>query len=87
MLQVTRNASALLARYLEESETTRNAAIRFILDRERFSLEIDNPHPGDAQFRFGGRVVLVLDRRISESLANNTLDVRQTNGGPALELV
>ena len=86
MLQVTRNASELLAHYLEESETNRNAAIRFVLDRENFSLEIDNPHPGDAQFRFGGRVILVLDRVLSDSLSNNVLDVKQTAGGPALEL-
>lgn len=87
MLQVTRNASALLARYLEQLESSRNDAIRFVLERESFSLEVDHPHPGDAQFRFGGRVVLVLDRTISDSLTNNVLDVRQTSSGPALELV
>jgi hypothetical protein len=87
VLQVTRNAQALLAQYLEDAETSRDAAIRFVLDREKFALEIDSPHPGDALFRFGGRVVLVLDRVISDSLTNNVLDVRQTAGGPSLELV
>jgi len=87
MLQVSDDAGALLARYLENGTASPNAAIRFVLDRGGFALEFDSPHPGDAKFRHDGRVVLLLDRGLSDSLTNNTLHVKETPQGPSLELV
>ncbi len=87
MLQLTADAGALLAHYLEESDATRDAAVRFIFEGGEFALELDRPHPGDAQFKHRGRVVLLLDRATSDSLTNNTLDVKASPQGPTLQFM
>ena len=87
MLQMTEDAGDLLTQYLKDSDKTRNAAVRFVLEDGEFSLEFDRPHPGDTQFLHAGRLVLLMDRAISESLANNTLDVTSTPKGQTLRLV
>ena len=87
MLQMTEDAGDLLTQYLKDSDKTRKAAVRFVLEDGEFSLEFDRPHPGDAQFLHAGRLVLLMDRAISESLANHTLDVTTTPQGQTLRLV
>jgi hypothetical protein len=42
--------------------------------------------PDDRTFEHDGRVVLVLDGHVSESLSRRKLDVRQTAEGPRLTL-
>ncbi|MEX0885418.1 MAG: hypothetical protein WD009_03165 [Phycisphaeraceae bacterium] len=86
MLTITETAGEHLSQLLEDAEAPEGAAARFVASDEGLSLHVDEPRPGDETLEHEGRTVLLLDAQIAELLADRTLDIEQTEEGPALTL-
>ena len=86
MLTMTIDAGEHLKSLLEQAEAPENAAARFVASDDGLSLHVDEPRPGDETIEHEGRTVLLLDAQIAELLADRTLDIEQTEEGPALTL-
>lgn len=84
MLTMTDQAGARLIQLLGDS--TGESVIRIVKRKRRLRLRRDQARPQDATFAHDGRIVLVLDERVSRSLSSRTLDIRQTDLGPRLKL-
>jgi Fe-S cluster assembly iron-binding protein IscA len=84
MLTVTTNAGARLTHLLDQSENF--TAVRIVGRDRQLKLRRDQVRSGDATFAHSGRVVLVLDSRMSRALSSRTLDVRETSTGPRLSI-
>jgi hypothetical protein len=63
-----------------------DAVLRIIRDHDRLRLRVGVLSPGDQTFAHKGRVVLVLDQRVSKDLALRHLDLREASTGPRLRL-
>jgi hypothetical protein len=74
MLTVTESAGALLTQILDQEGLSEDIAIRLVCEDEGLAMQADNERPGDNAFQYQGRTVLVLDKQISELLAENSLD-------------
>ncbi len=84
MLTITEQAGARLVQLLGESAN--QSVIRIVRRKRRLKLRRDHARADDATFAHAGRVVLVLDEQVSQSLAARTLDIRETDTGPRLRL-
>jgi hypothetical protein len=84
MLIVTNPASARLADLLKTRAD--DAVLRIYSRNHRLRLGVGHLQPDDRTFAHEGRVVLALNPRISRSLAEHQLDIRQTKTGPRLSL-
>ncbi len=86
MLTVTEAASAHLADMLDKADAPDGHAIRVVPAQGSVALRLDEPQPQDQEIEHGGKTVLVLDTQVQEMLGQRTLDVDQTESGPALAL-
>ncbi len=84
MLTVTAIAAERLSLLL--NDTSLDRAVRIVRRKQGLKLRRDFARSGDTTFAHQGRVVLVLDARMAESLTTRTLDVRETEGGPRLRM-
>ena len=75
MLTVTESAGVLLAQILEQEGLSEDVAIRLVYEGQGLAMQADSERPDDDAFKHKDRTVLVLDKQISELLAENTLDV------------
>ncbi len=73
MLTLTDSAGTRLAHMVRQRGLTEDVAIRFVYGDDGFTIRPDSERPGDTTFEHGGRRVLLLDKPISELLANETL--------------
>lgn len=87
MLTITPAARELLSRLLEEKNTPEDEAARFVFNRDNLTVEIDKLRAGDVTFDYKGRVIVLLDEEAAEILADNTLDVKDTEDGPKLAFI
>jgi Fe-S cluster assembly iron-binding protein IscA len=75
MVQLTERASAELQRLLTEHLARPHQGVRLRLDSAGdLAMTIDNPHPGDSVIRRDHVPVLIVDGRLSLSLAQRVLD-------------
>ena len=86
MLTVTEAATAHLHDMLEKSDAPDGLAIRVVPNEGSVALRLDEPQPEDQAIEHGGKTVLVLDQEVQQMLGERTLDVDQTEQGPALAL-
>jgi Fe-S cluster assembly iron-binding protein IscA len=86
MLTVTEAAGVYLTEILAEANAADDTAVRFVVQENKLAPYLDNARPGDATFDHEGRTILVLDEGISQTLANSTLDVKDTDTGVQLVL-
>lgn len=86
MLTVTEAASAHMARMLTEAQAPDDAALRIVPADGGLAVRVDSEHEGDATFAHEGKTVLLLDTKMSDSLAERTLDVQDSGEGPRLTL-
>lgn len=86
MLNASDAACAFLGQLLVESDAPDDAAVRFVIDGNSLSLQLDDEKPGDATFNHEGRTVLVVDEDISKILDGKTLDLEESEEGPKLTL-
>jgi Fe-S cluster assembly iron-binding protein IscA len=86
MLTVTESATAHLAEMLDEANAPGGAAARFVVGPEGLSLAMDAKRDGDETFEHEGRTVLLVAQDVSELLTEKTLDLKETEQGPALTL-
>ncbi len=84
MLTVTDNACAHLSEKLLNFPA--KAVLRIVRKSGRMKLRIGGRRPSDETFDHNGRIVLVLGERAAAHVADKTLDVRETEGGPKLRL-
>jgi hypothetical protein len=84
MLTVTTPAGVRLTHLLQTK--AQDAVLRIFTRKRRLRLGVGHLRPDDRTFAHDGRVVLVLDARMSRSLAQHKLDVRETQTGPRLSL-
>ncbi len=84
MLTVTNPAGVRLAHLLETK--AENAVLRIFTRKRRLHLGVGRLRPDDRTFAHDGRVVLVLNARMSRNLAQHKLDVRETKLGTRLSL-
>jgi len=87
MLTLTSAASTHLSKVLDDIKANEEEAVRVILDDDGFTLELDSQQSEDITFAYEGKTVLLLDDQLSELLSENTLDIEQTEEGPALTLI
>lgn len=87
MFVMTEAAGEYLCNVLERAAAPGEAAIRFELQGDALVSKLDQPRPGDATFDHDGRRVLVMDDRVSELLAEATLDLQPTAEGEQLVLM
>ena len=86
MLTVTQAAYAQLVQLLDEAEGPKGTAVRYVIEKDGFTVQFDRPRSSDTTFEHEGRIVLALDKQISRKLSKKTLDVKQTLGGVVLGL-
>ena len=87
MLTITATAGAYLVEMLTHVEVWEGIVMRIALEADGLIIEEDLPRPGDAQFDYAGRTVLVLEDQLAQAFADYTLDVEETDDGPALTLL
>ncbi|HUS39140.1 MAG: hypothetical protein WBF93_18445 [Pirellulales bacterium] len=84
MLEVTDKACARLTEVLDGHSA--RSVIRIIRKGGRMKMRLASEKPNDQTFDHNGRVVLVLDQRVSAHFAAGTLDLRETERGPKLHI-
>lgn len=75
MLAVTEAARGCLAQMLDQKGVAAEAAVRLVHEPDGVTLQSDVERAGDQTFKHDGRTVLLMDAKISELLAQSTLDV------------
>jgi hypothetical protein len=86
MLSVTKPALERLSRKLTRRGVAEGMALRFARQDERWTLLLDRESANDTAFSHDGRTVLLLDKAVSEAMANMTLDAKKTGGRLRLKL-
>lgn len=84
MIRVTDAAAARLHEMADSAP--KGCTLRLATEGERLNLKWDQRKPGDAAVSHEDATVLILDEEISGALDGRTLDVKQTENGPALML-
>jgi hypothetical protein len=87
MLMISETAGEYLTAILDNANAAEETAVRFVLEGNTLTPQLDNARPGDATFDHDGRQILVLDEQVSQVLADSTLDVQATDEGPRLVLL
>ena len=87
MFIVTEAAGGYLTAVLDNANASEETAIRFVLEGNTLTPQLDNTYPGDKTFDHEGRMVLILDAQVSQVLDDNTLDIEATEEGPKLILL
>ena len=84
MLTRTEAAGAHLAKMLIEAEAADDVATRIARVAGGWTLQMDSTLPSDIAFELGGRIVLIVDERVSEMLSDKTVDLEDSEEGPKL---
>ena len=86
MFTLTETAGAHLAELLAGAEAPEDVFVRLEQEEDGLGLRFDNALSGDNKFAHKDRTVLVLDDELCQLLADNTLDVEDTDDGPRLHM-
>ena len=86
MLTVTSAAGRHLAALLEKTDGAANLAIRILQRARKYTLHLDQAGPGDETFSHDGRLVLIIDDVVFQSLKEKVLDLKTTPEGSMLSL-
>ena len=81
---VTKAAGAYLNHWLEQDPV--GEVVRIVFGPRGLEPQPSALLPGDSRFEHQGRTVLVLDKTLSQMLANKTLDVNEEYNGSRLQL-
>ena len=84
MLKMSQNAGERLTELLQDSGP--GCAVRIDTRDRRLTVCRDRKRSGDLTFAHQGKVVLVVDERISRVLTGHMLDTRATETGTRLRL-
>jgi hypothetical protein len=87
MFMMTEIAGEYLTTVLDNANASEETAIRFVLEDNTLTSKLDNARPGDEKFDYAGRMILILDAQVSQTLDDSTLDVDATDEGPKLILL
>jgi Fe-S cluster assembly iron-binding protein IscA len=77
MLTVTEQAAAHLDQILSSKNSAQGLAIRFLFEKGKVKLVLDEKRPDDITFEHDHRTVLVMDPQVSRLLQQKTLDVQE----------
>jgi Fe-S cluster assembly iron-binding protein IscA len=81
MVTVTDAAGAHMAQLLAQVGAQDDLAIRLVLNEHDIVPTMDQARAGDTAFSYEGRTVLVLDSLVVQTMADQTLDVQDTEDG------
>ena len=81
MIIVSDAASVHLAKMLKDADAPRGAAIRLKTTSSNLSMTLDHPVSSDETFEHDGKIVLLVDPKVSQSLSGKTLEVEQKHEG------
>jgi Fe-S cluster assembly iron-binding protein IscA len=81
MVTVTDAAGAHMAQLLEQAGAQDDRVIRLVLDDHDIVPTMDQTRAGDTAFSYEGRTILVLDSLVVQTMADQTLDVQDTEDG------
>ena len=84
MLTISNPAAARMSQLL--ATKTDDTVLRIVRRNRRMRLRWSLLRSDDRTFAHDGRVVLVLDGEVSESLSRQNLGLRETTAGPRLTL-
>ncbi len=87
MLTLSYTAGERLSLILADAGAPDDAAIRMVVDGDGFDLQFDTPRSGDTTFDHAAKVVLVIDKEVSDLLADTKLDVKVTGEESELVLI
>jgi len=65
----------------------KGAVLRIIRRDRRLRMQVSSQRPGDQTFSHDGRVVLVLDAGVGNSVATRALELRPADSGPRLRML
>lgn len=86
MFSVTKPALERLSHKLTHRGAGDGVALRFSRQGGRWTLALDRQTDDDTAFSHDGRTVLLLDKTVSEAMADMTLDARKTRRQSRLRL-
>ena len=86
MLSVTKPALERLSHKLTRRGVAEGMALRFTRKDGRWTLLLDRQSADDTAFSHDGRTVLLLDKTVSEEMADMTLDARKVGQRSQLKL-
>lgn len=81
MVTVSDAAGAHMAQLLAQIGAEDDRVIRLILDAHDIVPTMDQARAGDTAFSYQGRIILVLDALVVQTMADQTLDVQDTKDG------
>ncbi len=84
MLTVTPAARERLVAMLQEAPEA--AVVRIVFGFRGLEFQCSAVFPGDTTFSHEGRIVLAMDRHLTDALRDKTLDMRDTPEGRILDL-
>lgn len=85
MLNVTESAKDYLHDLVDRAEAE-NAAVRFVMRDNGINVIIDEEKPEDVSVTHNDKTVLVMSEDVANAIGERTLDVQQSQSGPALAL-
>jgi len=84
MLTVTETAATRLHEMLQEAKAPEGRVLRLQREGASFEFTLDQEKPGDNKVSHAGATVLVYDEHVAQLLSGKTIDLEQTEKGPAL---
>ncbi|MEQ8769462.1 MAG: hypothetical protein RIB60_03015 [Phycisphaerales bacterium] len=86
MLTVTEDAKVFLKGLIDDNNVPEDATIRLTASPQGLGLAPDAPKADDETFDHDGRTVLAIAQPIVNQLDGKSIDVNQTENGPALAI-
>ncbi|GEM_PF-1200244 len=86
MLDVTERAAEQLSEMLTEAKAPDDAAIRFAVNGDSLEPRLDHPREDDKAYRFGEKIILLVQPPMAEALSNRVLDIEDSPAGKQLTI-
>jgi hypothetical protein len=86
MLEVTNEAALYLCGLFSGRDSPEGAAVRLLLNEGKVRLTVDYQETNDLAYQLGGQTMLVLDKHVAKEVQHKTLDLKESDRKPELEL-
>jgi len=81
MISISQLAASVIAETLKESGVPTGQSLRLIREKRGFSLQVDRPAESDRVIRYGGDIVLIVDKDFEDRTGGARIDVEETPEG------
>ncbi len=84
MLNASDAACAFISELLTAEEAPDESAVRVVIEESQLTIKLDEEKPGDETYLHEGKIVLLVDAKMSQVLDGKTLYVEDTEEGTKL---